>query len=317
MKRLLAVVLSTLLCTSAATAAETEEISMERLILVLSADDKSNNVNPTGFIPFYWNSCLFSGVGYETGSGSSVSSKASFAPSTFHSIQRSNHLWLNLISYQERLGIFHYSVGAAYSYRKIDRDEFGYFNESGVLVSITNETELELVRPGLSADIATREIGGILSLRLGGYVYPFSTLGTKQTIDMVSTSLVPQTASGKKRTSQDLSYRFTADAHVKTGTFVDFSFRGRYEHLPLKYTVLTPFSIAPGNYNFIGTDIKSEYTSLRFDTKVLLPQLNFHGIDPMLGFGYEKVKNTLSLDITNAPERSTQTYFAFGFEKLF
>jgi len=275
-----------------------DTFSLERLQITFS-NDREGNTSPSLFVPIYWNEHLFSGIGYEsiTLALSDFSNSASTLEVTQQEIYN-----LNVLQYQETSRNIQYSIGLALKYSKVQN--YGTLSVPGTTPSINLNvaTSIKAFSAGVSGDLAFKNIGEFLSVRVGGYIYPYLNFDVTQNLNGLTTN---------SNLDQEVTYKIVINTVLQSGYGVDLSLTALYSLEAYNYTINEiDSSLQPAG---TVTDIKTSSNIFRGEVKLLLSAYSAHGIHPMLGYAYEDIH----ADYGSGQDKTTNNLLIFGFEKPF
>jgi len=318
--------LSSLLLTSAINAEEIN--SSENIVdnILTRTDisftvDEENNLNPSIFVPFYYGSenQFFSGIGYTSGKSTQVDSVNNFSDSKNSLVSDSQDLLLNYISYTTSLFRLKTSVGLQSTFSKIENNEFGYIHDSNNVfgngtdyyVSFDNSIDLDIQRHAIRADIEL-PIGSYFNSRLSTSISPYTQISVKQST--IFKPLSDDTGTSDSSTVQDISYNFTYEAQVKTGTFFNIGLVLGYNHQPLKYD-LAHLDTDGSTYFFTSDTVDVTEVTKSYLVKILFTKQLLGGLNPSFGYGvkYLDTKN----NTTGETVSTNNAVFTLGVERRF
>ncbi|MBT7409797.1 MAG: hypothetical protein HN826_08865 [Methylococcales bacterium] len=288
-------------------------IDYSRFFIDFNIDN--GKINPSAFLPYYWNDNIFSGIGIHTSTTQDNGTVSGFSDSRIGSSVQDNRLKLNLLSYEMPSGNIKYNVGGDIEQIDIDKLEFGFLqmptNLGGDLVAFDNQINIKVLRPTIHGDITWNPAGGAFSIRTGANLYPISSLTVDQETRFKPIISSTGTSSGSK--DQDLSYSLNLEMIYKTTTWADFLVTADYEFLPLKYD-LAVLSVVNNQFVFTSSSIDTEDTTLRYSFRIVLKKL-MDNLRPVIGYNFEKVK---SKDKTSGSSSSKNNNFlVIGIENRF
>jgi len=280
------------------------------------ATDKEGNISPQIKMPYNWSNNFYSAIGYESGTISSVD-KGMDDPALpageykFSDTATTNHFWLDVLGYQNRVGALGYAIGGVVSYKNIKLGQFGYFGKTGsgasaVATAFSNDRDIEVYQVGLNMDASLKNIANFFSFRLGANVYPYSSLSVKHDLEVIG--VVDQGT--ESESTQPFAYRIESDAYIDTGVFVDFSFSGLYEIEPLTYDMVRGNSSG----TFESENVSTSYTRLRGEAKLVFSAMGKDAMNPMIGYAYERVTSGIDGEDSLTVENNL---LLLGFEKKF
>jgi len=288
-------------------------IDYSRFFIDFNIDD--GKINPSAFLPYYWNDQLFSGVGIHSSTTQDNGTVNGFDDSRIGSNIQDNRLKLNLLSYEMPAGNFKYTLGGDIEQIDIDKLEFGFLqmpvNLGGDLVAFDNEINIEVLRPTLHGDVTWNPSGGAFSIRTGVNIYPTSQLTVDQQTRFKP--IIATTGSSNGSKSQDFSYSVNLEMIYKTNTWVDFLITADYEFLPLKYN-LAVLAVENNQFVFSSTSIDTEESTLRYSFRFVLKKL-MDNLRPVIGYNFEKLKS--KDNSTGASSSKNKNFLVIGVENRF
>ena len=256
---------------------------------------------PQIFIPLSYNSNFYSGLGYElqtTTKTQSAKNDPDLGDYKYADTSTTNHFWLNILSYEDKIDLFNYSIGAQVSYKNITLSEYGYLakntdqNGTTDAVPFSNDRAIEVYQAGIYADFGMDNILDMLSFRIGATLYPYTSLAVTHSLDIIG--VVEDKVTSK--INQALTYKFIADIYLKTGYTVDLSFSALYVNEPLSYDMIRTKT----DGSFGAQKVDTNYQRLRFDPKLVFFSLRVASMDPMLGYGYENITSSIGKSETQS-----------------
>jgi len=294
--RLLYISLLITAATHAQNSVPTQQSSFERLQLTLSVDNDGNTA-PTLFMPYYWSDTLFSGIGYSTLN----TSETSFT-GDINAIETSSQeiLSFNLLQYQKKGHDLQYSLGLAVEYAQVTNNALYSIPTQGVNLNL--QTDIQAWKSGISGDLAYRDIAGFISLRMGGYLYPYTRLDVTHDLNHFTTN-------SKER--QEVTYQGFVNTFFESGIGIDLSLTLRYQLDAYSYRInQLDTSLQPS-----GTtkELQTSYITWRSEVKLLLSRFSSEGMYPMLGYAREQITS----DNGNGSSSDTYNLLLFGFERPF
>lgn len=326
MNRISKLLLSSLLLTSALNA---EEINnSENLVdnILTRTDisfqaDENGNINPNIFVPFYYgsNHQFFSGVGYSSAKSSKADSVDNFSDSKSSLVSDSQNLLVNYISFTTSIYGLKTSIGLQSTFSKIANNEFGYIHDSNNIfgnganyyVAFDNSIDLNIQRHAIRADIEL-PIGNYFNSRLSTSISPYTQISVDQST--IFKPLSNDTGTSTSTTVQDISYNFTYEAQLKTGTFVDIGLVLGYGNQPLKYD-LAFLDTDGSSYFFTNDTVDITEVTKSYLVKILFTKKILGGLNPSFGYG---VKYLDTKDNASGETVSTNNaVFTLGVEKRF
>lgn len=283
--------------------------------------DENGDINPNIFIPFYYgsNHQFFSGVGYSSGKNTKVESVENFSDSKSSSVSDAQNLLVNYISFSTSLYGLKTSIGLQSTFSKIANNEFGYIHDSnsvfgngaGYYVSFDNSIDLNEQRHAIRADIEL-PIGHYFSSRLSTSISPYTQISVDQST--IFKPLSNDTGTSSSTTVQELSYNFTYEAQLKTGTFIDIGLVLGYGNQPLKYDLAT-LDTDGTSYFFTNDTVDITEISKSYLVKILFTKKLLGGLNPSFGYGvkYLDTKDNASGDTVS----TNNAVFTLGIERRF
>ena len=275
-----------------------DAFSLERLQITFSSD-QNGNTSPSLFIPVYWSENLFSAIGYKN---------VTLALSDFSGgvnaleVSQQETYNLNVIQYQESNHNLQYSIGLAVKYSQVEN--FGTLSVPGTtpIINLNISTDIKAFSAGISGDAAFKNIADFLSIRTGGYIYPYLNFDVTHNLNEFTTN---------SNLDQEITYKFFIDTVLQSGYGVDLSLSALYSLEAYNYAINElDSSLQPAGTT---TDIETSFKTVRGEVKLLLSAYNAHGINPMLGYAYENVHT----DYGSGKDKTVNNLLIFGFEKPF
>lgn len=303
-------------------ALSTSLFSMDTTLSNISFEsDKSGNLNPNIFIPFYYGSKnqFFSALSYTTTNYQTKKVLDNFNESKSSFSSSKQALTINYISYIKQMVGIEFTFGIESTFSKTSQVEFGYLHDKNQVfnqgenyyVSFDNEVDLTQINHSLRMNIML-PIGNNFHSRLSTVISPFNTLKVKQ--ETLFKPLVAQNGSSSSTTTQDICYNINYEAQYSTNYNFKLGFIANYNSQSLKYD-LAQLNSDNNSFFFESASIDSIETTTTFLGKIIIDVDMLGGLNPAVGYG---IKNSNIKDnISNNKISINQNIVTFGFEKKF
>ena len=266
------------------------------------------NTEPNIFIPIYWNSVFFSGLGYSSSYKSEQESLTQIS-GKISSTTYENIASINVLSYQYHKSDVTYTIGATGSYRDIKLDEFGYYSNDNDMVAFSNHSDINVIDATITADITISRIFDIFNMRVGAGITPYSLLENRQSLSLASSQ---QTDVAEGKYQQELAYNLYFQAQLELPWSIDIGLNSWYDYTPLKFKSV---QFNPQTLLRDVQTVKTQEIEYGLSVKLLFPKINIMGIEPYVGFSQKYY--TLKKDGKNLEDNIETSYFTTGLEKMF
>lgn len=287
----------------------------ERATVSFDIDDQLKP-NPKIFIPVYWTSNIYSGVGYTSFRSQEDGDVDGFADSRMVTTYDQSMISFNVFTYNKKYDNLFFSGGLILGSLTMDRLELGYIHFPESLgdhwVAFENDVTIKVLQPELEGIIGKK--GRNFSIRGIFTLAPMSRLKVEQTIRFKP--IISVNGNGKSSTQQNLSYKFGIETVFKTDFFVDIGFIASRNLFPMKYKIETlAYDSTSKLFNFESSEIKVEEITYDISLRLLFKGIDIGGMNPAIGYGYE---SAVARDILqNRTETEDSNYIILGVEKRF
>lgn len=290
-----------------------DEKQSDRFNLDLNSDE-DGNTNPNLFLPYYWNSSWFSGVGFSNSSRLTQGTLTGFSDSRQGTIVEQQQLSINLLSFESVSGGLTYSVGGNYRITNIDRTEFGYLylNNGSIddYIAFDNLTEIAVSGLALRGDITWGSVDDDNSIRLGWVISPGDTLDVDQ--DTTFKPIITNSATGSSSKTQDLGYDLKLQTRHRMTDKFSIGLQLQYQVLPLEYDIKVLASTAD---SFQEATIDTTETTISNGIRFIFDDAISNGLDLVIGFSNEKVD--VKDNVSGFTSDEDQSIFSLGFTSNF